>query len=58
MLLDEVADLNADARARPLRFRNDWRFERLGEVSERKADVPLATRCEMTFAITSSCWDD
>jgi two-component system, NtrC family, response regulator AlgB len=43
LLLDEVADLNADAQARLLRFLNDRRFERLGEVIERKADVRLIT---------------
>jgi two-component system, NtrC family, response regulator AlgB len=43
LLLDEVADLNADAQARLLRFLNDRRFERLGEATERKADVRLIT---------------
>lgn len=39
LFLDEVADLNADAQARLLRFLNDQTYERLGEATERKADV-------------------
>jgi NtrC-family two-component system response regulator AlgB len=41
LLLDEVADLSADAQARLLRFLNDRTYERLGETKERKADVRL-----------------
>jgi two-component system, NtrC family, response regulator AlgB len=41
LFLDEVADLSADAQARLLRFLHDRRFERLGESTERKADVRL-----------------
>jgi NtrC-family two-component system response regulator AlgB len=41
LLLDEVADLSADAQARLLRFLNDRTYERLGESRERKADVRL-----------------
>jgi NtrC-family two-component system response regulator AlgB len=41
LLLDEVADLSADAQARLLRFLNDRIYERLGEAKERKADVRL-----------------
>jgi NtrC-family two-component system response regulator AlgB len=39
LFLDEVADLSADAQARMLRFLQDRRFERLGDATERKADV-------------------
>jgi NtrC-family two-component system response regulator AlgB len=39
LLLDEVADLSADAQARLLRFLNDRTYERLGEARERRADV-------------------
>lgn len=41
LFLDEVADLSADAQARLLRFLHDRRFERLGDATERKADVRL-----------------
>ncbi|HEV3117288.1 MAG TPA: sigma-54 dependent transcriptional regulator [Gemmataceae bacterium] len=41
LLLDELADLTADAQARLLRFLNDRTYERLGEARERKADVRL-----------------
>lgn len=41
LLLDEVADLSADAQARLLRFLNDRTYQRLGEARERKADVRL-----------------
>jgi NtrC-family two-component system response regulator AlgB len=41
LLLDEVADLSADAQARLLRFLNDRTYERLGEAKERKANVRL-----------------
>lgn len=41
LFLDEVADLSADAQARLLRFLHDRRFERLGDPTERKADVRL-----------------
>jgi NtrC-family two-component system response regulator AlgB len=43
LFLDEVADLNADAQARLLRFLNDRRYERLGDPAERRADVRLIT---------------
>jgi NtrC-family two-component system response regulator AlgB len=39
LFLDEVGDLSADAQARVLRFLNDHSYERLGDASERKADV-------------------
>jgi NtrC-family two-component system response regulator AlgB len=41
LFLDEVADLNADAQARLLRFLNDRGYERLGEARERHANVRL-----------------
>jgi two-component system, NtrC family, response regulator AlgB len=41
LFLDEVADLSVDAQARLLRFLNDRTYERLGEATERKADVRL-----------------
>jgi NtrC-family two-component system response regulator AlgB len=41
LLLDEVADLSADAQARLLRFLHDRTYERLGDAKERKADVRL-----------------
>jgi NtrC-family two-component system response regulator AlgB len=41
LLLDEVADLGADAQARLLRFLHDQTYERLGEAQERRADVRL-----------------
>ncbi len=41
LFLDEVADLTADAQARLLRFLHDRRYERLGDPTERKADVRL-----------------
>jgi two-component system, NtrC family, response regulator AlgB len=41
LFLDEVADLSADAQARLLRFLNDRTYERVGEATERKADVRL-----------------
>jgi NtrC-family two-component system response regulator AlgB len=51
LFLDEVADLNADAQARLLRFLNDRTYERLGEAKERKADVRL-------IAATNQALDD
>ena len=41
LLLDEVADLSADAQARLLRFVNDCSYERLGEAKDRRANVRL-----------------
>jgi two-component system, NtrC family, response regulator AlgB len=41
LFLDEVADLSADAQARLLRFLNDRGYERVGDPTERKADVRL-----------------
>jgi len=41
LLLDEVADLSADAQARLLRFLHDRTYERLGEAKDRRADVRL-----------------
>lgn len=41
LFLDEVADLPPDAQARLLRFLNDRTYERVGEATDRKADVRL-----------------
>jgi two-component system, NtrC family, response regulator AlgB len=41
LFLDEVGDLNAEAQARLLRFLNDRSYERLGETTERQANVRL-----------------
>jgi NtrC-family two-component system response regulator AlgB len=41
LFLDEVGDLVPDTQARLLRFLNDRTYERLGETSERRADVRL-----------------
>jgi NtrC-family two-component system response regulator AlgB len=41
LFLDEVADLSADAQARLLRFLNDQTYERVGDATERRADVRL-----------------
>ena len=41
LFLDEVGDLTPDAQARLLRFLNDRTYERLGEATERKADVRI-----------------
>ncbi|HXN40247.1 MAG TPA: sigma-54 dependent transcriptional regulator [Myxococcaceae bacterium] len=39
LFLDEVGDLSLEAQARLLRFLNDRTYERVGEPTERKADV-------------------
>jgi NtrC-family two-component system response regulator AlgB len=41
LFLDEVAELSPDAQARLLRFLNDRTYERVGEATERHADVRL-----------------
>ena len=41
LFLDEIADLSPDAQARLLRFLNDQTYERVGEATERKADVRM-----------------
>jgi len=41
LFLDEVGDLSADAQSRLLRFLNDRTYERVGEATERRADVRL-----------------
>jgi len=41
LFLDEVGDLSADAQARLLRFLHDRTYERLGEATDRKADVRI-----------------
>lgn len=41
LFLDEVGDLSLDAQARLLRFLNDHSYERVGDPTERKADVRL-----------------
>lgn len=41
LFLDEVGDLSADAQARLLRFLHDRHYERLGDATERKADVRI-----------------
>ena len=41
LFLDEVADLSADAQARLLRFIQERSYERVGESTERTADVRL-----------------
>ncbi len=41
LFLDEVGDLSLDAQARLLRFLNDRSYERVGEASERHANVRL-----------------
>ena len=43
LFLDEIGDLGMDAQTRLLRFLNDRTYERLGEATERKADVRLIT---------------
>ena len=49
LFLDEVADLSTDAQARLLRFINDRTYERLGEATERKADVRLIAATNRTL---------
>jgi NtrC-family two-component system response regulator AlgB len=41
LFLDEVGDLTLDAQARLLRFLNDRTYERVGDSTERQADVRL-----------------
>ena len=41
LFLDEIAELSPDAQARLLRFLNDQTYERVGEATERKADVRM-----------------
>jgi len=41
LFLDEVGDLSGDAQARLLRFLNDQTYERVGEATERRANVRL-----------------
>ena len=41
LFLDEVSGLTADAQARLVRFLNDRGYERVGDATERKADVRL-----------------
>jgi NtrC-family two-component system response regulator AlgB len=41
LFLDEIGDLSGEAQARLLRFLNDRSYERLGETTERRADVRL-----------------
>jgi NtrC-family two-component system response regulator AlgB len=41
LFLDEVGDLTPDAQARLLRFLNDQTYERVGDPTERRADVRL-----------------
>jgi NtrC-family two-component system response regulator AlgB len=41
LFLDEVADLSPDAQARLLRFLSDRTYERVGEATDRRADVRL-----------------
>lgn len=43
LFLDEIGDLGPDAQTRLLRFLNDRTYERLGESTDRKADVRLIT---------------
>jgi len=41
LFLDEIGELSGDAQARLLRFLNDRTYERVGEATERKAEVRL-----------------
>src|SRR5262249_14788288 len=41
LVVDEIAELTADAQARLLRFLHDRTYERVGEAKERRADVRL-----------------
>lgn len=56
LFLDEVGDLGQEAQARLLRFLNDRSFERLGEPTERHADVRLiaATNRDLEDQVAAS----
>jgi len=49
LFLDEVGDLIPDAQARLLRFLNDQTYERLGDVTERRADVRVIAATNRTL---------
>ncbi|HUN57781.1 MAG TPA: sigma-54 dependent transcriptional regulator [Candidatus Binataceae bacterium] len=49
LFLDEVGDLTPDAQARLLRFLHERRYERVGDVTERKADVRLIAATNKTL---------
>jgi NtrC-family two-component system response regulator AlgB len=49
LFLDEVSDLTPDAQARLLRFLNDRTYERVGEPTERKADVRIVAASNRTL---------
>jgi two-component system, NtrC family, response regulator AlgB len=51
LFLDEVTDLSPDAQARLLRFLHDRCYERLGETTERKADVRIVAATNRSLEI-------